>query len=65
MPSINWENKTGLTEVQLLQVIAALLVFAGHHYGYEQIAINAGVLSTTILGAVGLYLRRKDKDNAQ
>ena len=61
MPKFNWKGKTGQTEAQWLQIVAAILAVIGHQFGYEQIAINAGVASQFIIGSVGLYLRGKEK----
>jgi len=61
MPKFNWKGKTGQTEAQWLQMGAAILAVAGHQFGYEQIAINAGIISQFILGSIGLYLRHLDK----
>ena len=63
----NWKEKTGLTEQNLLQIVAALLSFAGHKLGYGDIAIYAGMGSQIIIGALGVYLRniqkKKEADN--
>ena len=59
---LDYKNKTGLSEVQWLQVFTGALSVAGYYFGLDQeLAIHAGAGATMLLGVLGAYLRRKQK----
>ena len=61
MPKFSFKEKTGLSEVQWLQVFSGLLSLVIHISGHTEYAVYAGSGSTIMLGALGAYLRNKDK----
>lgn len=63
MPKFNWKDKTGISEIQWLQMITAVITAIAAYYDLHELAMHAGLLASFALGGVGVYLRRKDKSN--
>ena len=61
MRIINWKMETGITEVQWLQGIAAIIVWAVSDTEYKEMAVHAGLMSQFILGAIGWVLQLRSK----
>tara|TARA_R110002051_G_scaffold309515_1_gene382183 strand:- start:140 stop:346 length:207 start_codon:yes stop_codon:yes gene_type:complete len=58
---LDYKNKTGLSEVQWLQVFGGGISVSLWYFGYQELAIHAGAGATMLLGVLGAYLRRKQK----
>lgn len=63
MPNFNWKDKTGISEIQWLQMITAVITAIAVYYDLHELSMHAGLLANFALGGVGVYLRRKDKKN--
>jgi hypothetical protein len=61
MPKFNWEDKTGFTETQLLQMLTALIMGLAQYMEWPSVVIHAGLAAQFILGFVGMYLRKDEK----
>ena len=63
MPNLNWKDKTGFTETQLLQMLTAVIMGLAQYMEWSAVIVHGGLVAQFILGAVGVYLRKKQKDN--
>jgi len=61
MPKFNWEDKTGFTETQLLQMLTAIIMGLAQYMEWPTVVIHAGLVGQFILGFVGMYLRKDEK----
>jgi len=58
---LDYKNKTGLSEVQWLQVFGGIISVAIWYSGHKELAMHSGAGATMLLGVLGAYLRRKQK----
>jgi hypothetical protein len=58
---LDYKGKTGLSEVQWLQVFGGIISVLAYYSGHEELAIHAGAGATMLLGVLGAFLRQRQK----
>jgi hypothetical protein len=63
MPNFNWKERTGISEMQWLQMLVAIFSACSVYFELPELALHSSILANFLLGGIGYYLRRKDKKN--